>query len=224
LEWAAYAAIRARNEEEMRRLLEEALRRGAAPHVPAQLHDALGEFDDSVGYWEVAVLEPGGERAVPGLIHSLAAVGETERAHRVIERAYESHPTAEIVEWRVWSLLQRDDVDEAMVAVETGAAATPSPWGLHVFQTAALRAGHHEASIEFGAQALASDVDKSIIDTIRYNRACSYAQLGHIGAALAELRSFGDPDLLTHAAGDPDLAPLRPSPEFQAITGSGAAP
>lgn len=224
LEWAAYGAILARDEEEMRQLLAEALRRGAAPHIPAQLHDGLGEFDHSVGYWEVAVLEPGGEKAVPGLIHSLAAAGETERVHRVIERAFESHPTVEIVEWRVWSLLERNDVDGAMATVESVTDTTPSPWGLHVLQTAALRAGRHEASIEFGNRALSSGVDDSIIDTIHYNRACSYAQLGNATAALADLRSLGDPNLLTHAATDPDLAPLHPNSEFRLMTEGGAAP
>lgn len=224
LEWAAYGAILARNEEQMRRLLAEALRRGSAPHIPAQLHDGLGEFDYSLSYWEVAVLEPGGEAAVPGLIHSLVAVGETERAHRVIERAFESHPSAEIVEWRVWSLLERNDVDGALGTVEGAADMALSPWGLHVFQTATLRAGHHELSIEFGNRALMSDGNESIIDTVRYNRACSCAQLGDIATALADLGSLGDPDLLTHAATDPDLAPLHPSPEFRTITGGGAAP
>ncbi len=225
LEWAAYGAIQSGNGDQMRLLLDEAIRCGAEPHIPAQLHAALGEFESAAGYWEVAVVEPGGEAAVPGLIYSLAAVGETEQAQRVIERARESHPTSEILEWQVWSHLASDDFDAAMALVESGCIPEPSPWGLSLCQVAAMRAGRHEASLQFATRALASGLDDTAtLDTIRYNRACSQAQLGDDTAALAELRSLANPELLLHATKDPDLAPLHTNAEFLAIAGDADAP
>ena len=225
LEWAAYGAIQSGNGDQIRRLLDEAVRRGAEPHIPAQLHAALGEFESAVGYWEVAVVEPGGEASVPGLIYSLAAVGETERAQRVIERAYESHPTSDIIEWQVWSDLESDDVGAAMALVDGGRIPEPSPWGLSLCQVAAMRAGRHEESLQFATRALASGLDDAAtLDTVRYNRACSHAQLGNDTAALAELRSLANADLLFHATKDPDLAPLHSNAEFLAIADDADAP
>jgi tetratricopeptide (TPR) repeat protein len=218
LEWAAFGAIRAGDEIEMRHLLDEALQRGAESRIPAQLHAALGEHDSAIGYWEAAVVQPRGEAALPGLVCSLAVVGDTARAHRVIARAYESNPIPEMIEWRVWSLLEQNQIDAALEIVEAGAVSDPSSWGLTVFQVAAMLAGRHERSLDLGELALdGRPTDASIVATIRYNRACSFAQLGDIRAALAELRLVTVAEILAKASDDPDLAPVHATAEFRMI-------
>jgi hypothetical protein len=84
------------------------------------------------------------------------------------------------------------------------------------------RKGKHNASADRFYQALRFDPAHTLA---RYNFACALARLGHSARALgilAELKKQGCKrclEQLKAAASDPDLASLRASPRFKALTG-----
>ena len=215
LEWAAYAAIKACDSAEMRDLLSSTQGSEVPPHVPGQLYAALGEHEAAVPFLEASLRQRRDEAATLSLVQTLAATGDVDAVEAVLARA--AKPTTPLGEWVMWCKLEQEMVEEAAAITEMLDRADMSTWGMSLCQVAMMRIGDHEASLAWGDEVLEARPHPTIESVVRYNRACSLAQLGRDDAALQELGQVNDGDLLRAASQDQDLESLWPVDEFKRI-------
>ena len=168
-------------------------------------------------------VHPGDADTLSYLAQSLAAEGRLDEARLRIEaalRAQPNHLAARALSGRL--AVARGDLDGAEEAFGAVLAREPDdlPSLGGLAQIAHQRGRWRQAEGWYRRYLESAGQGDPNAARVRYLRACALAQLGELDAAVAELRralASAPPAIRTEAARDPELAPLRGHPGFEAL-------
>jgi len=200
-------------------LAEAHVARGLAVSLSKRFEEAESEFETAMrldpklfeaAYWFGRALQSEGrfQEAVKMFERASALRPEDYQAPNLLAQAYNSMGMAE----------QRDvALRKAMKLMQESLALNPDDArACNLLAIAFAIVGEPDKAIEFAERSMAIDPDDPVL---LYNVACTYSVLGKHDEAISCLeravdKGFGHKEWLDH---DPDLAPIRSNPRFQAI-------